>query len=117
MSHHFEGLRLPEEHLALRHDAPFEAVESGQEHRVAVLRALQQATQDLLVAKYTYRDNTDDPEFLEHFVTPLWEGLSASLTRQDMLRWLVDWAHQSVREQAFQQIERLQEDLNSVTGI
>lgn len=113
---HFDELRLPAAHLEHRKDGLFEFEDSGPEHRTAVLRALQRATQDLLVAKYTYRDDVEDPEFLERFVAPLWQDLAACLTRQDLLRWLVDWAQMSVQDPALREIQRLQNDLDTLTG-
>ena len=116
MTDHFEGLKLPPNLLSSRKDAAWEASEQGQEHRVAVLRALQASVHDALVARALHRrenghDAEDDDELHEKFWTPLWDGLRASLTRQDLLRWLVDWATQSQREKALGTVVRMHEEL------
>ena len=113
----FDELKLPPSLLSSRKDAAWEMSEQGQEHRVAVLRALQASVHDALVARAIHRrehgaDAEDSPELHAEFWTPLWDGLRASLTRQDLLRWLVDWATQSQQEKALGTVVRMHEELD-----
>lgn len=112
----FDDLRLPE--VGTRNDQPWERVDHGKEHRDKVLRALLDSVVQFLVARSTYGEDADaNPEFQQRFVDPLWDELGACLTRQDLLRWLVDWARQAAQQKAFGEIERLQQDLNSLGGV
>ena len=114
----FDDLRLPAEKLAGRRDRAWEWDDNGADHRNRVLHALVEAMVQMKVAAYTFGEGAaDDPEFQRGFVDPLWDELSACLTRQDLLRWLVEWAGHSAEGRALRQIRRLQEDLNSLTGI
>lgn len=112
----FDDLRLPE--AGTRNDQPWERTDHGREHRNKVLRALIDSMVQFLVARSTFGEGADDdPEFQQWFAGPLWDELGACLTRQDLLRWLVDWAQQEAQPKAFGEIERLQEDLNSLGGV
>lgn len=114
---HFDGLRLPPAFLAGRHDAGWEASEQSPVHRAAVLRALQEAVHDALVARAlktleTGDEGVDDAEFHDQFWTPLWDSLRSSLTRQDLLRWLMDWASTTQRERAVETVCRVRDELD-----
>lgn len=115
MTDHFEGLRIPQEALNHRHDTDWDRREQGHEHRVAVLRALQNAAHDALVARVlqkreTGRTTTAEEE--EAIWDPVWDALRDCLTRQDLLRWLLDWAVQSQQEAAMETVVRMTEELD-----
>lgn len=116
MTDHFEGLRIPPNILNTRRDVKWERDEQGKEHRVRVLRALQEAMHEVQVARALHRGDTgedpnDDDDFQQAFWSPIWNGLRASLTRQDLLRWLMDWAAHSTRERAVGTVVRMHEEL------
>lgn len=116
MTYGLDDLKLPPHLLRTRKDNGWDRMEQGQEHRVAVLEALKEATVRFLVARYLAggpaADNDDD--FHREFVGPLWDELRDCLTRQDLLRWLIDWAAVQARPEAFRQIMQLQDDLDSL---
>lgn len=107
---HFDGLRLPDEHLDSRRDQPWEMTEQGHEHRVKVLRALKAAMVDLHTVKYLTHEDGSESEYLVQ-VGRLWDDLRSCLTRQDLLRWLIDWAHQQTQDAGVVAIERMVNEL------
>ena len=115
MTDHFEGLRIHPTRLEDRRDADWEMDEQGQERRVQVLRALQAAVHDALIVRALHRRETGQEmdEDAEHELwNPIWDGLRDTLTRQDLLRWLVDWATHSQQEPALGTIVRMHEELS-----
>lgn len=116
MNHYFDPLRLPPEHLKTRRDEGWEYEEQGEGHRVEVLRALQRAMHDVAVSRYLYMrehgtDPDDDAQFIREAWDPVWNGLRNSLTRQDLLRWLMDWALHSTQDRVLGTIERMENEL------
>lgn len=116
MKHHFDNLRLPPEQLQDREDPRWDYGENTADHRLAVLKALRQAVHDALVARAIQRrnfglDSDQDPDFIDEVWEPIWNGLRESVTRQDLMRWLMDWALHSVREEALGTVVRMNEEL------
>ena len=114
MTDHFEGLRIPQEALAARQDPDWDGQEQGQDHRVAVLRALQNAAHDALVARALQRREKGRPTTVEEeeaIWNQVWDSLRDCLTRQDLMRWMLDWAVQSQEDRAVGTVVRMTEEL------
>lgn len=118
MNQHFRELRIPDHALAQRKDPAWDGAEQEDDHRGRVLSALVDGMHDVLVARYIHDqecgvDTADrDPEFVASFWDPLWDSLRDSLTRQDLLRFLFDFAQREARGRAQETIEGMFGDLS-----
>lgn len=124
MTSHFDAVRLARDVLDQRRDAQAENWESGEEHRNRVLQCLLEAVHDGLVARALHRIETGEREDSEEFTlahwAPIWTGLRESLTRQDLLRWLMDWAALQVEDRVVETVCEIRgalEDLDTVDGL
>lgn len=124
MTSHFDLVRLPADELESRVEAEVDLRESGEEHRNRVLQCLLEAVHDGLVARALHRLETGEREDSEEFTlahwSPIWTGLRESLTRQDLLRWLMDWAAQVVHDRVVDTVDQVVgelEDLDTVDGL
>lgn len=115
MTQHFDAVRLPADQLQQRNDSQVDHVETGEEHRNQVLRCLLEAVHDGLVARALHRMETGEREDSEEFTAahwaPMWVGLRESLTRQDLLRWLVDWAALQVEDRVLDTVAEIMDGL------
>jgi hypothetical protein len=112
---HFDRVRLPRDVLEARNDPRADGWDSGEDHRNEVLRVLLEAVHDGMVARFLHRRETGEREDSEEFAAahwgPVWNGLRESLTRQDMLRWLMDWAASQVEDRVLETVSELLDGL------
>lgn len=114
MTDHFEGLRIHADHLHERCDPDWDFSEQGEEHRVKVLRALQEAAHDVQVMRALHQRETGQVPTEEddrRLWAPVWNGLRDCMTRQDLMRWVMDYASVSMRERAVGTVVRMHEEL------